>query len=365
MLFYVLHLACVQQKLVYKRNLYKQRLILNMNVSLKKEAQKIYSESNQIPNLMDSSDYIIEVRELEKSFNDIKAVDGVSFKIRKGELFSLLGPNGAGKSTTIRMLTTVLKPTNGNARIQDYSLIKQKNKIKTLIGVCPQDNIVFGALTAEDNVEFVGRMHGMKRDELFMRSKYLLEKMNISGRKKPVKSFSGGMKRRLNLVMSLIHQPTILFLDEPTAGLDPQARRLVWDFIKELKQTGMTIILTTHDMIEADSLSDHIAIMDQGKIIAFGTLEELKRNSSNGNILDFNFSSKKELIQAKDQLEQIPNVKNIKEKENNKLTISFSGGIETFKNEILNKVNSFKALQFREDSLEDIFLKLTGRRLRD
>jgi ABC-2 type transport system ATP-binding protein len=314
---------------------------------------------------MDSPDYIIEVHDLEKSFNDVKAVDGISFKIREGELFSLLGPNGAGKSTTIRMLTTVLKPSNGNARIKNYNLLKEKNEIKALIGVCPQENVVFGALTAEDNVEFVGRMHGMNPDELNMRSKYLLEKMNIAGRKKQVKSFSGGMKRRLNLVMSLVHQPSILFLDEPTAGLDPQARRLVWDFIKELKQTGMTIILTTHDMIEADSLSDHIAIMDQGKIIAFGTLEELKSDSSNGNILEFNFSSKKELLQAKSNLEQITEVKSITEKENNKLVVSFSGGIKTFKNQILNKVDSFRALHFREDSLEDIFLKLTGRGLRD
>ncbi|MFX1374651.1 MAG: ABC transporter ATP-binding protein [Promethearchaeota archaeon] len=336
-----------------------------MNVSIKKESQKIYSDSKQIDDKIYSNDFIIEVQNLEKSFDDIKAVDGISFKINKGELFSLLGPNGAGKSTTIKMLTTVLKPTNGNARITEYSLTEEKNKIKSLIGVCPQENVVFGALTAEDNVEFVGRMHGMDPAEMKKRSKKLLEKMNIAGRKKPAKSFSGGMKRRLSIVMSLIHQPQILFLDEPTAGLDPQARRLVWDFIKELKSTGMTIVLTTHDMIEADSLSDHIAIIDQGKIIAFGTLDELKSSSSNGNILEFSFSSNKALIQARNKLEQINNVKNIKEVQPNKLIISFSGGIETFKKEILQKIDSFKALHFREDSLEDIFLKLTGRGLRD
>ncbi|MFW9880551.1 MAG: ABC transporter ATP-binding protein [Candidatus Thorarchaeota archaeon] len=336
-----------------------------MNLSIKEETQNMYLDSDQINKKIYSTNFIIEVLDLEKSFNDIKAVDGINFKIRKGELFSLLGPNGAGKSTTIRMLTTVLKPTNGNARIKDYSLIEEKNKIKPLIGVCPQENVVFGALTAEDNVDFVGRMHGMDPAEIKKRSKNLLKKMNIAGRKKPVKSFSGGMKRRLNLIMSLIHQPQILFLDEPTAGLDPQARRLVWDFIKELKNTGMTIILTTHDMIEADALSDHIAIMDQGKIIAFGSLDELKSSSSNGNILEFSFSSKKALIEAKDKLEQIDNVKSISEMENYKLVISFSGGIETFKQEILQEIESFKTLHFREDSLEDIFLKLTGRGLRD
>ena len=336
-----------------------------MNVSLKRETQKIYLETNQIENLTYSNDYIIEVQDLKKIFDDVRAVDGISFKIRRGELFSLLGPNGAGKSTTIRMLTTVLKPTSGNARISEYSLIKEKSKIKPLIGVCPQENVVFGALKAEDNVEFVGRMHGMDSAVIKERMKVLLEKMNIAGRKKPVKSFSGGMKRRLTLVMSLINEPEILFLDEPTAGLDPQARRLVWDFIKELKTTGMTIILTTHDMIEADSLSDHIAIMDQGKVIAFGTLDELKSSMSNGNIIEFSFSSKAALIQAKDKLEQIKNVKSIKEMQHNKLVISFTGGIDTFKNKILQKAESFKALHFREDSLEDIFLKLTGRGLRD
>jgi ABC-2 type transport system ATP-binding protein len=336
-----------------------------MNVSIKEKAQIENFNSNQFYKNRHSTEFIIEAQDLKKSFNGIKAVDGISFKIRKGELFSLLGPNGAGKSTTIRMLTTVLKPSNGDARIKDYSLIKEKNKIKPLIGVCPQENVVFEALTAEDNVEFVGRMHGMNPSEIKKRSKNLLEKMNIAGRKKPAKSFSGGMKRRLNLIMSLIHQPQILFLDEPTAGLDPQARRLVWDFIKDLKNTGMTIILTTHDMIEADALSDHIAIIDQGKIIAFGTLDELKSGSSNGNILEFSFSSTKALIQAKNKLEQIMNVKKITEMQNNKLVISFAGGIETFKREILQQVDSFKALHFREDSLEDIFLKLTGRGLRD
>jgi len=336
-----------------------------MNVSIKKEAQITYSDHTPLDEKKYLNEYIIEVQDLEKSFNGIKAVDGINLKVRNGELFSLLGPNGAGKSTTIRMLTTVLKPSNGDARIGEYSLINEKNKIKPLIGVCPQENVIFEALTAEDNVEFVGRMHGMEPAEIKRRTQTLLEKMNIAGRKRSAKTFSGGMKRRLNLVMSLIHQPQILFLDEPSAGLDPQARRLVWDFIKDLKNTGMTIILTTHDMIEADTLSDHIAIMDHGKIIASGTLEELKRSSHNGNIIEFSFSSKEELIQAKNKLKRIINVKKITEMDNNKLSISFTGGVKAFKQEILGEIESFKTLHFREDSLEDIFLKLTGRRLRD
>ncbi|MFX1238200.1 MAG: ABC transporter ATP-binding protein [Promethearchaeota archaeon] len=336
-----------------------------MNVSLNKGTQTIHSESMHYKYDNNFNKYIIEVKDLTKSFNGFKAVDRISFKVRKGELFSLLGPNGAGKSTTIRMLTTVLKPTEGDARINDFSLLKDKNKIKPLIGVCPQENVIFEELTAEDNMQFVGRMQGMDPNYIKLRATMLLEKMNIAGRKKRTKSFSGGMKRRLNLVMSLIHEPEILFLDEPSAGLDPQARRLVWDFIKDLKKTGMTIILTTHDMVEADALSDHIAIMDHGKVMALGTLDELKGSFRDGNILEFSFSSKKELLQAKENFSKLEKIKKVTELENNQLVVTFIGGIETFKNDILKCVKSFKTLHFREDSLEEIFLKLTGRGLRD
>jgi len=166
-----------------------------MNAIKHEVLQSNYLETSYFHDNVDSSDLIIEVKNLEKFFNGFKAVDGISFKIQKGELFSLLGSNGAGKSTTIRMLTTVLKPTGGNARISGYTLTSEKNNIKSLIGVCPQENIIFDTLTAEDNVEFVGRMHGMNADDVKERSKALLEKMNIAGRKKPAKSFSGGMKR--------------------------------------------------------------------------------------------------------------------------------------------------------------------------
>ena len=336
-----------------------------MNLTISNKYQNIHSRNILPINDYDSDEYIIEVENLEKAFNGLKAVDGINFKVRKGELFSLLGPNGAGKSTTIRMLTTVLKPTGGDAKIDIYRLKRDKNEIKSLIGVCPQDNVIFEVLTAEENVKFVGRMHGMDSDELNSRTKTLLEKMNISGLKKSAKAFSGGMKRRLNIVMSLVHKPQILFLDEPSAGLDPQARRLVWDFIKDLKKTGMTIFLTTHDMAEAEALSDHVAIMDYGKIIAFGTLDELKSSVKNGNILEITFSSKIELHQAKNTLKNIQNIKKIKVIDGKKLCITFSGGIKTFKQEILSKLETFKTLNLREDSLEDIFLKLTGRRLRD
>ncbi len=173
------------------------------------------------------------------------------------------------------------------------------------------------------------------------------------------------MKRRLNLVMSLIHDPQILFLDEPSAGLDPQARRLVWDYIKNLKKTGMTIILTTHDMIEAEALSDHVAIIDQGNIIALGTPDELKEVIENGNKLELKFSDEKQRELAFQNLKTITEIHDISKVNGNKIELDFSGGINTLRYKILDCSDSITSLQFREDTLEDVFLHLTGRSLRE
>ena len=324
--------------------------------------------NNHVCNGNDSKserDIIIDVRSLEKKFGDLKAVDNVSFQIKKGEIFSLLGPNGAGKSTTIRMLTTVLKPISGDVIIDDYSLKNQKHQIKSIIGVCPQDIVIFDALSAEDNVRFVAEMHGIDKKSAIEESKKLLQLMNIGGRKDACKNFSGGMKRRLNLVMGLVHKPKILFLDEPSAGLDPQARRLVWDFIRNLKKTGITIILTTHDMVEADALSDHIAIMDKGKIIAIGTPNELKKTDMNVSNLELEFHNVQDLNDTQKCLKNYDNIKNIQKISNTKIFVSFIGGIPTLKNEILECVIKLKNLLFRDHTLEDVFLNLTGRSLRD
>lgn len=220
---------------------------------------------------MTNDSVIIETKDLKKHFKEVKAVDGVSLKIKKGELFSILDPNGAGKTTLVRMLTTVLTPTSGDAFINGHSILTGKKEIVKKIGVCPQDITIYEVLRAEENVEFVASMHGISREEAKQKAKTLLENFGIAGRRDWSKHFSGGMQRRLNLVMYLVFDPEILFLGEPTAGLDPQARRLVWDFIGDLKKKDITIILMTHDMVEADSLSDRVAIIDNGKIIAQGT----------------------------------------------------------------------------------------------
>ncbi len=321
---------------------------------------------------MNQDSIAIEIKDLKKYFKEVKAVDGVSLKIKKGELFSILGPNGAGKTTLVRMLTTILTPTDGDANVNGHSILTGKNEIVKKIGVCPQVITIYEVLRAEENVEFVAAMHGMPRDESKEKAKKLLEDFGIAGRKDWSKRFSGGMKRRLNLAMSLIFEPEILFLDEPTAGLDPQARRLVWDFIRELKNKDITIILMTHDMVEADSLSDRVAIIDHGKIIAKGTPTELKEKYGSDNALEVSFIEQEDLEIVKKNIQNIPFVANsseIQRKERKTLIISFQGGLKNLvrllQQGLIDNIDEVENMKFRQNSLEDVFLNLTGRRLRD
>ena len=206
------------------------------------------------------------------------AVNGIDLSINKGELFSLLGPNGAGKTTTINMLCCLLKPTRGTASILGYDIMKQPYQVKRRIGVSPQETAVSDLLNCWENLSLVGKAQGMQSATLRKRSRELLETMGLVDRARDqVRKFSGGMRRRLNMIMALVHDPEILFLDEPSLGLDPQARRAIWDYVTQLKGKK-TILLTTHYMEEADTLSDRIGIMDEGRIVALGTSDELKRS---------------------------------------------------------------------------------------
>ena len=321
---------------------------------------------------MTNDSVIIEIKDLKKHFKEVKAVDGVSLKIKKGELFSILGPNGAGKTTLVRMLTTILTPTSGDAFINGHSILTGKKEIVKKIGVCPQDITIYEVLRAEENVEFVASMHGISREEAKQKAKTLLENFGIAGRRDWSKHFSGGMQRRLNLVMSLVFDPEILFLDEPTAGLDPQARRLVWDFIGDLKQKDITIILMTHDMVEADSLSDRVAIIDNGKIIVQGTPTELKEKYGSDNVLEVSFLEQEDLEIVKNNLKNISFVANWKEisrKERKTLLIAFQGGlknlVKVLQQGLIENIDEVENMKFRQNSLEDVFLNLTGKRLRD
>ncbi len=221
------------------------------------------------------SDAIV-IENLRKDYKDVVAIDDLNLRVPRGELFGLLGPNGAGKSTTINVLCGIVKPTRGRVLVGDLDVQKAPEKVKALIGVCPQEPALFTFLTGRENVELFGNLHGMSKDAIQRRTDILLEKIGlIEGATRLTRKYSGGMIRRISLVMALIQDPEIAFLDEPTAAMDPQSRRAVWDFIKDLKARGKTVILTTHYIEEAQALCDRVGIIDHGKLIALDTPQKL------------------------------------------------------------------------------------------
>ena len=214
---------------------------------------------------------------LYKAFGDMTAVDGVDFSIREGEIFGLLGPNGAGKTTTIRMLSTVLRPDAGDVAIGGYSAISDADEVRKIIGVCPQELALYPELSANDNLVFFGRMAGLGGRESKEAARENLEKVGLADRAKDkVDNFSGGMKRRVNIAIALMSRPRMLFLDEPTVGIDPQSRNHIFDTVESLRDDGMTILYTTHYMEEADRLCDRVGVIDYGRLIALGAARELK-----------------------------------------------------------------------------------------
>ncbi|MGC9779541.1 MAG: ABC transporter ATP-binding protein [Candidatus Heimdallarchaeota archaeon] len=241
------------------------------------------NEDSKIEKIDDSaSSNSIEVKNLKKHFQgkrrmeEVKAVDGISFHVEKGEVFGLLGTNGAGKTTTINILTGVLLPTEGTAFVDGYNVEKEMKKIKEKISVCPQEPALYKFLSGLGNIKFFGNMYLLPKDQIIERAEKFLKLLGLyDARNRLSRGYSGGMKRQLSLIISLINEPDILFLDEPTVGLDPRNRRKVWDFLKSQKDQKNTIILTTHYIEEAETLCDRVAIMDFGEIIAMGPPQEL------------------------------------------------------------------------------------------
>jgi ABC-2 type transport system ATP-binding protein len=222
------------------------------------------------------SDAIV-IDDLARYYGDVKAVDGLSLRVPEGELFGLLGPNGSGKTTTIKVLCGLLKPTRGRVFVGGYEVGKSDGRVKELIGVCPQEPAVYSSLTGRENVELFGQLHSMPKEELRRRADLYLQKLGLADdAKRRVGRYSGGMQRRISLIMAIIHGPSIAFLDEPTSAMDPQSKHVVWDFIQELKAQGKTVVLTTHYMEEAEELCDRVGIIDHGKLIALGAPGELK-----------------------------------------------------------------------------------------
>ncbi|MHA2128189.1 MAG: ABC transporter ATP-binding protein [Promethearchaeota archaeon] len=308
----------------------------------------------------------IETNNLKKHFGNIHAVDGIDLKIPTGSLFGVLGPNGAGKSTTIRMLSTVLSPTSGSASVLGFDVKRESSEIKKRIGVCPQEIVIYPRLTARENIHLIAQMHSIAKQDYKEKTDELLGRMNLLERaNSKVKEFSGGMKRRLNVLMAVIHEPELLFFDEPTAGLDPQARRVVWDFIRDFQEKESTIILTTHSMEEADDLSDELVIIDHGKIITQGTPDELKGKLGEGDIIEFKITEKNMRAEVIKRAKTLSFVQWGKEVGKHRIIINALDGLKRI-SEIMDVIEvKMEDMKVRKNTLEDVFIDLTGRRLRD
>lgn len=307
----------------------------------------------------------ISVDKLVKRYGNFTAVDGISFNVREGEIFGLLGPNGAGKTTTISMLSTIISPTSGRASVYGNDIVRQKDAVRGSIGIVFQDPSLDDELTGRENLDFHARLYGVKGQKKKNVIKHVLELVELDDKADvQVKAYSGGMKRRLEIARGFIHNPRVLFLDEPTVGLDPQTRRKIWDYIRQLnKAEKLTIILTTHYMEEADELCDKIAIVDHGKIIKLDTSDKLK-DSLGGDIIRIGADKPTELVAL---LKGMKFVSTIKEYSNG-IEITTKNGsaaipkvVETAKDADIDI--SYTTL--KRPTLEDVFISLTGKEIRD
>ncbi len=308
----------------------------------------------------------ISVEGLVRDFDDIKAVDDVTFQVRKGEMFGFLGPNGAGKTTTISMMCTLLHPTSGSVVVWGNDARTQPDEVRSSIGIVFQDQSVDEELTGYENMWFHARLYKVPRDEVDPRIEELLDMVELSDRKDDqVKTYSGGMKRRLEIARGLLHHPKVLFLDEPTLGLDPQTRRHIWEYIRKLNdEEGVTIFLTTHYMDEADELCDRIAIIDHGRIVAMDTPERLKA-SLGGDVVLLRMPECTE--GCLDALRLVPGVSSVQPQDRG-LILGVEEGASTIPRllEVARSMDlEVESVMLKVPTLEDVFIRSTGRTLRD
>ena len=308
---------------------------------------------------------IIKTENLTKKFDGFTAVDSVSFSVKDGEIFGFLGPNGAGKTTTIKMLTTLLNPTNGSAEVTGFNIINQRDQVRKNIGIVFQEPALDTELTGRENLDFHARMYGLNKDKRKTRVADVLKLVDLEDKKDVlVKNYSGGMKRRLEIARGLMHYPTVLFLDEPTLGLDSQTRRAIWDYIKKMnKDEGTTIFLTTHYMDEADYLCNRVGIIDQGKILVIDSTSNLK-NSIGNDVITLSCSNMDKLIGRLNEESWIKKTK----KYDSFLTLGVKKGEEKIPIiiEIAQTLNiKIKSISVRKPTLDDVFLSFTGRTMRD
>ncbi|SNB47269.1 ATP-binding cassette domain-containing protein [Geobacter sp. DSM 9736] len=304
----------------------------------------------------------ISIAAVSKHYGPLVAVDRFSLEVETGTIFGLLGPNGAGKTTLIRILTTLIRPTSGDALIEGHSVLSAGKKVRGLIGVVPQENNLDRYLTARENLVLHARMHRMHPAEYNPHIDRLLDLIGLSGRQHDFPdTFSGGMQRRLVVARALVHHPRVLFLDEPTTGLDPQSRRAVWEYIESLKEK-MTIFLTTHYMDEADALCDRIVIMDHGEALVDGTAAELKERMAHAHIYELEFVRDADRYEA--MLKEMNFVRNVERSGNGfRLTLTDEESLKP----LMDRIGSsdIRKICLREPSLEDVFIELTGRTVRE
>ncbi len=311
---------------------------------------------------------ILQVRSLVKKYDDFVAVKGISFDIEEGEILSLLGPNGAGKTTTISVLSTLYAPTSGDAIVGGHSVTREPMAVRHLIGVVPQDLALYDDLTARENLVFWGQMYGLSGKALKARADEVLEQIGLSDKAgKRVKTYSGGMKRRLNIGVGLLHKPSLLFMDEPTVGIDPQSRRAILDSVKDLNRQGMTVLYTTHYMEEAQELSDRVGIIDHGELIALGTQAELTHRVGENDTLILHIDEHQDGEALAIAVRAIPGV--LKADVTDHTVTAIAPAVEEILAPAVTKANELgikiRSVDLREPNLEAVFLHLTGRALRD
>ncbi|MFD0673530.1 ATP-binding cassette domain-containing protein [Cohnella sp. GCM10027633] len=309
-----------------------------------------------------NGDWAVEAQGLVKLFGDNRAVDGVDLQVKAGSIYGVLGPNGAGKTTTIRMLATLLRADSGSARIFGHDVIKESQIVRQLIGVTGQYASVDESLSATENLIIFSRLLGLGRSESKRKAEELLEEFGLTeAAKRPLKNFSGGMRRRLDLAASLIAQPPLIFLDEPTTGLDPRTRSQMWDTIRRLVKTGSTVVLTTQYLDEADQLADRIAVIDRGHVVAEGTVDELKASVGNSS-LHLRVEDPGTIEEARRTIEQVLNVPSSITSEARKITAPMADAdlVTDLLIALRAKGIHLAEMSVQKPTLDEVFLTITG-----
>ncbi|MTI67266.1 MAG: ABC transporter ATP-binding protein [Firmicutes bacterium] len=309
---------------------------------------------------------LLEVKNLEKDFKEVKAVDDISFKVQKGEIFGLLGPNGAGKSTTISIISTLLKPTKGDIKYKGESIVKNSKLIQPKLGVVPQEIALYPELSGYENLKFWGHAYNIRGKKLKKRIEDVSEIIGVKERlKDKISKYSGGMKRRINIGAALLHEPELLIMDEPTVGIDPQSRNHILETVNKLNEKGTTVIYTSHYMEEVEAICTRINIMDKGKIIASGTKDELIEIINGNKKINLKFDKvSQSLIKDLESIEYISKL----DVSENEIIISSNNGENIFKDitEVVTASDSsLISIDINKPNLEAVFLHLTGRALRD